>query len=701
MSATDDLLGTSSYRPTAPNAPAPQERYRGSAVDELLAISPRVGTETFTPISTPTAIADPTRSAGIKSAFVGGVPVSPESAIKYFAKQRGIPESKYKIINGEIAYQAEDGKFYKEIATAPETAAFYAPDILEAVPETTVGIMAAPSSPLISVPVTGAVAGGANYIRQKIAEQITGTPVDPLKVGISAGTAGIAETVPAVVKGFKERKTVRDIGSLSPSNMADIMAKARKEGVQLTPAEITQLNSLMSQQKVLGNIPASSKQMQQFYEVRETEQIQPAIEKFLSGVSNVADQTQAGKLGIDALNARKLELETARELATEPLYKESFVNAQPVDVQGVVNTINSQLKSVPSTGSQAKVLSRMKSYLYKVQPQDLSTAEVKDLTKTLKESGLNDAEITKRIDTIKNGVLEDRLENLQNAKFEIDALFKTDDAFTSLDKNIQRKLTNVQQSLVEQMGVNNPKYLEANKAFAEASKPIEEFNQRKTGTSLTQISPDNLNQFSQRVFQGNDPQTIRYVKQQIEATNPDAWQAVTRAYMQDVWDKAGKLTKNQQGAKLDVGNIWQNVLLGDRKQQESLRAALGDDSFMALRDLADVLKAAGSVKKLGSDTAFNQQIMKEMMREAENDPLGIAAKILATGISPQNWGQRINEWATERAFARDAEKLANIVTSPQGIQQLKELKKMSPTSAKTWAGLSQLLTNYGLIELKE
>lgn len=695
MSITDELLGGTSKPVSTPS----EERYR-SITDELLAISPRAGSGEFQSISAPTAISDPSKSAGAGTAFMGGIPTDKQSAIKYFAEKRGLPTSRYKVIDGNIAYQADDGKFYKEIVTPLETAGYYAPDVLESVPETVAGIALAPTTPAVAIPVTMGVAGGANYLRQLVGEQLTGTKPDLLQSAISAGTAGVAEAVPFAVKGLRERKTVKDIGGLDTIAMKDLQDKARSFGINMTPAEITQLNSLMSQQKALGNIPDSSKKMQKFYEFRENEQIQPAVDKFLSQISDVSEQTQAGKLGLDALKAREAQLKDARDLVADPLYKESFAEAQPVDVKNVVNTINSQLNSVPSTGSQAKALSKMRSYLYKVQPQDLSTAEVKDLTKTLKESGLNDAEITKRIDTIKNGVLEDRLENLQNAKFEMDALFN-EDAVKSLEKNIQRKLTNIQQNLVDQMGSVNPKYLEANKAFAEASKPIEEFSQRKTGTSLTQIGADNLNQFASRVFAGNDPNTIRYVKQQMEAVNPDAWNAVTRAYMQDVWEKSLTPSKSQKGAKLDTGSDFQNLLLGSRKQQESLRAALGDDSFMALRDLSDVLKAAGSVKKLGSDTAFMQQVLKEMAREAELDPVGIGARIIGTGISPQDWGKKINEWATERAFSQNANKLADIVTSPQGMQQLKELRKMSPTSAKYWAGISQLLTNYGLIELKD
>lgn len=672
MSVTDDLLGGSSYKPTAP---APQETYRGSVTDEFLSISPRAGTETFKSLTDPVAIADPRMSAGAGTAFMGGIPTDKQSAIKYFAEKRGIPTSRYRVIDGNIAYQAEDGKFYKEIVTPLETAGYYAPDVLEAVPEVATGIMTAPLSPAAAIPATAAVAGGSNYLRQLVGEQLTGTPPDLLQTAISAGTAGIAEAVPFGVKALRERKTVRDIAGLDAQAMKDIQARARDLNISLTPAEITQLNSLMSQQKVLGNIPDSSKKMQKFYEFRENEQIQPAVEKFLSQVSDVTEQTQAGKLGIDALTARKAQLEEARELATEPLYRASFVEAQPVDVTNIVKNIDEKLKT--AKGEQAAFLAKTKSLLYKEPPVIDANGNV-----------------------LRQGVLDDRLDALQNAKFQMDKMFK-DEAFTSLDKKIQAQLTDIQQNLVRTMGVNNPKYLEANKAFAEASKPIEEFTTRKTGTSLTQISPDNLNQFASRVFAGNDPNTIRYVKQQIEATNPEAWQAVTRAYMQDVWEKALTPSKAQKGVKLDTGAEWQNLLLGSRKQQDSLRAALGDDAFMALRDLSSVLKSAGSVKKLGSDTAFNQQILKEMQRDAELDPTGVAARIIGTGISPQDWGRRINEWASERAFAKNADKLADIVTSPQGMQQLKELRQMSPTSAKTWAAWSQLLTNYGLIELKD
>ena len=67
----------------------------------------------------------------------------------------------------------------------------------------------------------------------------------------------------------------------------------------------------------------------------------------------------------------------------------------------------------------------------------------------------------------------------------------------------------------------------------------------------------------------------------------------------------------------------------------------------------------------------------------------------------QTIGTKISEWAMERSLARDANKVAEMITSPDGIKKLRELRQMSPTSAKRWAGTAQLLGNYGIIELKD
>jgi hypothetical protein len=141
--------------------------------------------------------------------------------------------------------------------------------------------------------------------------------------------------------------------------------------------------------------------------------------------------------------------------------------------------------------------------------------------------------------------------------------------------------------------------------------------------------------------------------------------------------------------------------LGDAARQRAVAAALGPQQFQALRDLADVLQAAARVPKLGSDTAFNQEILRQMKAEAKGDPVAMLAGATGTLLQPQNWGKMVSDWAVERRFANDAENLAKIITDPDGINKLRQLRQMSPTDARRWAGLAQLLNAYGILEVKE
>lgn len=645
------------------------------------AVSPRAGTGQFPPIGEMlprTAISEPSMAAEPSTAFMAGIPTDQARAIQIFAQRRGIPVDRYRVIGGEIAYRGDDGKFYKEVAGAPATAAFYTPDVLAAIPEIAVGTLTAPMA--LSGPVgllgtsaaTGLTAGAVEAGRQLI----SGQEISPGRIGFSTAlSGGLQAALPGGAKALAERSLVRDVGTLNVQRARDILNKAQQQGIQLTPAEITDLASLMGQQKVLGNIPASSRTMKEFYENREVQQIQPAVEDFLTKISPISDVSVAGARGQQALLAAREQLEKQREAITEPFYQQAFASSVPVDVAPVVSSIDSMLKT--AKGDQRATLMRIKDLLYTDKPR-------------LNQAG---EQVTER-------VLDDRLPALQNAKFMIDKMFK-EETVTAMDKKIQSELFNIKDKLVQQMGKDNPDYLVANRVFENASIPINEFDTSKAGLSLTALSRDNLNQFASRLFESNSVPAIKYARDQILKTDPEAWNAVSRAYIQQTWEKALAPAAGQRGIKIDTGNTWQNLLLGNQANQRAIAAALTPQQFGALRDLADVLEAAGRVPKLGSDTAFNQEIIRQMKIEAKGDPMAMAALAVGGAIQPQNWGRMISDWATERRFANDAENLAKIITSPDGIQRLKELRKMSPTSAKRWAGLAQLLNAYGILEIKE
>lgn len=659
--------------------------YASALIGDQRATSGRqVGSSQFPRLEKPpVAISDPTRAAGFGTAFMGGIPTDKQSAIRYFARQRGIPENRYTIIDGDIAYQADDGKFYKEVVGALPTAAYYAPDVAEMVPDILAGVATAPltlGGPLgvgTAATITGGTAAGANYFRQMLGGLIGGQEVNPTEVAISGGLSFLGETAPAIRKGFVERRTAKDISQLNVPMVNSLRAKAGRLDIQLTPAEITNLASLTAQQKVLTNVPESQVKMQKFYKERE-KKVQAAVDDYLGTISKVQDQSEAGAMGFEALEARKQQLIEERKAATEPIYESAFAASVPVDTTPVISKIDSFLKTQPANGRAASYLKKMKGLFEREIP-------------ALDETG---QEITKKS-------IENRLPVLQNIKFELDSMFN-EDAFKSLDTKIQSNLTEIKNTLVQQMGKDNPDYIAANAEFERLSGPLNDFNKRVTGSSLLQIPKDNLKNFSRRIFDNPSPETVRYAKEQIiKGGGDDAWNAVVRSYLDDAWMSAKKPAKTQQGDKFDTGNTWQNILLGDEKSRNAIRVALGKKEYQALRDLSQVLEAAGRVKKLGSDTAFNQLITEELLKNPPMTSITTGAARVVGGIKLDQPAKVISDWAIRRDASANADQLASIITSPDGIERLSQLRKMSTTSAKYWAGLGQLLADYGILETRD
>lgn len=620
-----------------------------------------------------------------EAALRAGTQTQKTQAITEFAKARGIPESRYRVVNGNIVYQADDGKYYAEVPglfKKPMTSlAYNAPDVAETIPSIIAGVATTPMlmtgvpGALGSAAITGGVSSLANMARQGIAGLLAGEerPVDIPQVATSGLLDAATQMIPAGKLAMYNRRVATDINKLDPTAVAELTRLAQERGITLTPAELTNLSSLKAQQKVLSNIPESGDTLAKFYEKRYTQQIQPAVEDFLSTISRVDDPMTAGFRGQKALKDQLENLKLARETETAPLYTAAFSSAVPVDVKPIVTQIDNMLDI--AKGDEKRALERIKNNLYRE-------------TTTVDANGKE----------VVNKVLEDRLPALQRAKFDIDAMLSSD-AVGSMDKIVVGDLTRIKNDLVARMGKDNPAYLEANAAFEIASEPINKFMEKRTGTSLINISQDNLNQFATKVFEGS-PQTVKYVKKQIQESNPKAWDEVTRAYLQQTWEKAMTVTPGSKELPVDAGAAWRNMLLGNTKTQRLLQEALPPDQFVALKDLTTVLEAAGKVKKIGSDTAYNQKIIANL----EDKAPGVFAEIgrLAGGaISPQRWGQFISEWSSERAFAKNADTLANIITDPKGITRLRELRKMSPTSLEFWSGMSQLAVDYSKSEIQD
>ncbi len=656
--------------------PTPVSRQGPDVIDELL--TPKRGRLFY---QEPEALVRSAEAAARPAtALAAGVPTDVKSAIRVFAKARGIPEERYRIIRGDIFYQGDDGKFYAEVPgafKAPMTsAAFVTPDIAEIIPGMATGIATAPmlltgpGGAAASIGLTGAAGTAASAGRQALAGLLGGQEFSPGQaIGAGLMEAG-TQMIPYGMGKIAQRNLARDISSLDPQQIAELQKLAQQQGIQLTPGEITNLPSLKAQQKVLGNIPGAQDVLGSFYGKRYTEQIQPAVDRFLSSISPLDSPTTAGYRGQQALRTRLESLESAREQAARPIYEQAFESSPPVDITNVAGILDQRMAI--AKGEELSELRRIRSMLNR------------DVTR-LNAQG----------DEITETILENRAPALQRVKFSIDKMLR-DPAVSSMDKTIRSEITGIQQQLVRTMEDAIPEYALANQEFARLSEPINRFMERTPGLSLINMSQDNLNEFAGKVFgltTPESPQTIRYTRQQIEQSGPNGpiiWNEVTRSYLESVWQKAMKPTAGATEAKVDAGLSFRNILLGDEKRVKALQAGMSPQQFAALNDLSRVLEAAGRVKKLGSDTAFNNLVLQDMK---ETVP-GIVVQALTPVKSLQNYFAR-------ESFLKNADVLAEIVTSPDGIARMRELKKLSPQQPKFWSGLAQVLASTGSFAVSE
>ena len=469
--------------------------------------------------------------------------------------------------------------------------------------------------------------------------------------------------MPAGYKYLKSQNIAKDIAQLDSASMKRLMDLAEKEGIDLTTAEASDLASLISKQATISRLPETATKMDKFYKQR-YKQVQDAVDNYLTRISPTTEIEEAGRAGQEALINRRNQLKQQRYNQTKPLYDQALEGAEPVNTLPLVNKLDDMISM--AKGRERQALEKIKKDFYYQKPEKVI-----------------DAKTGREVVRYKD-VLDDRPQALQRLKMELDSYVKSDEV-TGLDSVIQGEIKSINKNLKELIRQDNPLYKEADTLYAQLSQPIEEFDKRRAGASLTKISEDNLNSFAKRVFQNADPTSIRYAREQIEAVDPLAWKDVTRAWLQDNWEQSIKQAKGAKDVNLDAGLSWRNLLFGDQKSDRALKAALTETEYQGLKDLTDVLQAAGRVKKVGSDTAFNAQTIEQLTNSAQNK--------LAKILSPR---QTAIDWLNQIALNKNANAFADIILDPKRLKELKELKKVPYGKAAFASGVIQLFLDSGI-----
>lgn len=631
----------------------------------------------------------PSRMAGAGTQAVASLPTDPAERAAYYASQR-FPDDpnaigRYGLQDGRIFYMGDDGNTYfeepefsiTEPGTWGKTVASSVGPGLAVAGGIAGGVATAPAG---GIPGAGLGAALGDEMRQGLAMTFAGQKdFNPLQTAEEAGTAALGQGIGAgVTKLFRApigtRGSARDIAKIqnkaSQQEIQALQQKAADTGIQLTPAEITNLKSLRAQQNVLGDLPASSDIMADFYARRNAEQVPAAFDEFARGLSPV-ESVEMGAQSLQRGAKSAVETEAAERAAkARPFYqKAANVEISPEAYES--------LNSNPLIRQQMKAVMRDPKYqadLGELFPQAVSP-----------ETGAFDANLipVKKIDpTGKVGFYD-------IVKRRIGGLI--DEAERKGNRNDVRIYTNAKKKLLNVLDDASPDYRQARALFEEGSPPVTALTKGEVGAAA-QLSPLQMNRVTKIIFDSG-PMTIRQNRAAFaKAGKEQEWNDGLRAYLQENFDKAAQ---EYIGGNANPGMRFRKAVFGTGKQKQAMMAAMSPEQWRGFSRLMDVLEATGRSQQGGSRTAFAKEGIEQLKQEAG----GLGSKVIRAA-NPSNVldTARIARAWEQMRLGQHSEKLAEIITSPEGMKQLAALKAIPPNSIKARQAVAQILAQWGMGE---
>ena len=611
---------------------------------------------------------DATRMASVSRQAAASLPTDDMARVRYFAQKR-FPEislnkavDKYVYRDGRLAYQGDDGKFYYEepklraptsmgnISQYPKAVASGAGPALPMVGGTIGGIAAMGEGPpgwLTGIVQSAAGGAAGDVTRQLLASQITGEKKSLIGRATQTGGAMLEQGV-AQLLGNAFAKGLSHFGRTPTYNIPEttaLRAASNRFGIRLTPGEETGNRTLLRRQKILANTTEGEEKFTSFYEGR-NDQVRSAVDSVLNNLSPNNSPRMASASGVEgAKKAIDAESASLSDLA-RPDYKEAEKGFVPID----------QLTGGPS-GERIKIAiesvkgNRAYSDTIKTMPND--SMPVVDAAKKWLD------------DEVKVAIRAGRDNEARLWQEAADELRTTADA-------------------------NVPAYGKA-RAIFEENVPTRTALKNGVVGDVTKLEGNDTLKAGRIIFgKGSSPEDIRLARAAFEkAGATQQWDDLSRSYLQQIFND---IPDSSTGSITNLGGTYRKAVMGNHTKRKQLEAAFeGRPEFWGeFLDLMKVLDATGKAMKGESITAFAQAGQKELA--AEGAGLGPAAM---ETVEFWKTPSRVSRYWADVNASKYAARQAELLTTPEGRQVLRELKKLGPGSAGSVMALSHFLTTGG------
>jgi hypothetical protein len=499
---------------------------------------------------------------------------------------------------------------------------------------------------------TGTVGGSAVELAKS-----SGIDNPYAQFAISAGTMGAAQ-VP-----FAMRHTAADVAHQATRNVTNdqlnqanaLVQESYRLGSPITTAEalakITGASPLTAVQRVVENLPQSSETMATFMAKR------PQANEQM--VANALRQISPNQ----PTSATPMNFQQAGQQVIRGAEKGVTENVTPIYQQGMAEMKNiSANKALPVLPAEVNALRKNEAI------QDAISHVTKDSYYGVKGMSPNDPQV------------------LNAAKIYLDAQYKnfSKAISSSEDKTKAGTAYGASRELDQFLSSKSPMYAQGSKNYETAYKT--QIEPMKAGP-VGQIAEGNVDQ---NVLMPNKPvslypadikRTVDLLRRKDPAIVPE-W---TRQQLEGIFNETSQNLQN--GPNQFGGAKFAATIQGNKQQKENLQALIqssaGMQAYQGFERVLNNLEAQGTRQGAGSATSFNNQFQREL---SEGGPLA-AAKLV---FKPSEVATKYEEWQ----LGKNANKLADLLTNPEGVAQLKELARTKPNTAKERLLVNSIIGGY-------
>jgi len=494
----------------------------------------------------------------------------------------------------------------------------------------------------------GGITSGATEAGLQATSKVLGSEqkIDPRAIQIATIAGGVGEVVAPAIAAVRQSRIDRLAKKRAPDEQVgqEGVEAAKKTGIKLFPAQITQDASQLEKQSFIATLPAGAKQANKALS-KQNEQAENAVNEYLS---SIAPATAIIKGEKRIRSAAQQALAAKRIIRTEkvsPIYTEAFETGAVVERKSIDDLINSKLSELPASGKTAQSIKKVQKLI----------SEAKDL------------------------------KVFHNVKLEIDDMLSSfgDD---SLGKVAKKNVKDIQKELLDQMDAASPGYKNARNKFEELSPEVNLLEDSIIG-KIAGVDDTQLKSISGKLFDAaeTNPETVRQARKAIVDVDPDAWDDIVRVELEKRMGKV-KADITDASATENIPAQLFSAIFGNTKQRRILFNAIDPktEAGKNLKYLETALKRASKGRPGGSPTATRKEISKELRG------------------GPINWVTRwfkpletVKGGADDIGFNSRVQAMARALFDPEWKPVMKQIRKLNPNGEPASRAILQLFNDIG------